>query len=212
LADTTQGDDLLSTVVPPALRGQHLAVVDVEGNGQQPPEIIEMALLIVDGETTKLRSWLIRPERPISSFVTRKVHGISNSDVAGSPVWSDVADDIAAALSDRTLVAHHATVEHSVLSAHLPAWRPPLVLDTLRLAKHILPGLKSYGLDHLVEEASIDTSGLDGQRHRAGYDAWCAWHLLCALVERNGLDWWELVKVAALPGFMLPAKHEGGLW
>jgi DNA polymerase III alpha subunit (gram-positive type) len=86
------------------------------------------------------------------------------------------------------------------------------VLDTLRLAKHVLPGLQSYGLDHVVQEASIDTSRFDGQHHRAGYDTWCAWYLLCALVERGGLDWSGLIKAAALPGFVPPADHEGGLW
>jgi DNA polymerase III epsilon subunit-like protein len=201
--------------IPTVLEDQRLAVVDVEGNGQQPPEIIEVAVLPLDGTGTSehLRDWLIRPERPITQIVTRKVHGISNADVASCPPWSAVASDVEALLTDRILVAHNATVEHRVLGAHLPNWRPPLVLDTLRLAKHVWPGLTSYGLDQLTKGADLDTSAVDEQRyHRARYDTWCAWQLLRALTEHSRLDWAGLVKVAALPGFVLPDEPEGGLW
>lgn len=58
-------------------------VVDVEGNGQQPPEIIEIAALpIDDGQLGPATTWLVKPRKPISPIVTRKVHGIRNADVA----------------------------------------------------------------------------------------------------------------------------------
>lgn len=202
---------------PAALNGQQLAVVDVEGNGQQPPEIIEIAVLPVDGEVSgeHLRSWMIRPERPINAMVTRKVHGISNDDVAHCPPWSTVATEVEPLLTDRTLIAHNASVELKVLSAHLPDWKPPMVLDTMRLAKHVLPNLGGgYGLDNLVRVVELDTSGINEQRyHRAGYDTWCAWKLLLALIELGKLDDWDrLVNVAALPGFVPPEEPEGRLW
>ncbi|MBF6234395.1 hypothetical protein [Nocardia farcinica] len=65
-------------IVPPTLRGRQFAVVDVEGNGRTPPEIIEIAILPVfrdDVFVHEMLSWLIRPERPITPIVTRKVHG-----------------------------------------------------------------------------------------------------------------------------------------
>jgi DNA polymerase III epsilon subunit-like protein len=202
--------------LPAALNGQQLAVVDVEGNGQQPPEIIEIAVLLVDGEVSgeHLRSWMIRPARPIAAMVTRKVHGISNEDVAHCPPWSAVATEVEPLLTDRTLVAHNASVELTVLTAHLPNWKPPMVLDTMRLAKHVMPNLGGgYGLDSLVRVAELDTSGNNEQRyHRASYDTWCAWKLLLTLVELGRLDWDRLVKLAALPGFVPPSKPEGGLW
>ncbi|MGW4720935.1 3'-5' exonuclease [Nocardia sp. NPDC004260] len=74
--------------VPDALHGKDFAVVDVEGNGQTPPEIIEIAILPVSGATVgvdDMRSWLVRPARPITPIVTRKVHGITNADVAECP-------------------------------------------------------------------------------------------------------------------------------
>lgn len=199
-----------------ALTGQRLAVVDVEGNGQQPPEIIEIAVLPVDGEVSgeHLRSWMIRPERPINPMVTRKVHGISNEDVANCPPWSTVATEVEPLLTSRTLIAHNASVELKVLTAHLPDWKPPMVLDTMRLAKHVMPNLDGgYGLDNLVRVVELDTSDIDEQRyHRASYDTWCAWKLLLALIELGKLDWDKLIKLAALPGFVPPSEPEGGLW
>jgi DNA polymerase III epsilon subunit-like protein len=216
LARDDEGDDAVTASLPAALTGRQLAVVDVEGNGQQPPEIIEIAVLPVDGEVSgeHLRSWLIRPERPINAMVTRKVHGISDEDVAHCPPWSAVAAEVEPLLTERTLVAHNASVELSVLTAHLPAWKPPMVLDTLRLAKHVLPNLSGgYGLDNVVRVVELDTSGIKEQRyHRASYDTWCAWKLLLTLIELGSLDWDKLIKLAALPGFVPSSEPEGGLW
>ena len=205
----------MTSATPDALAGKRLAVVDIEGNGQQPPEIIEIAVLPVDdaGDINVMRHWMIKPEKPITRIVTGKVHGISNADVADCPVWGDVADDVESLLSDRILVAHSAVVEHRVIGAHLPQWRPPLVLDTLRLAKRVWPDLAGYGLDKLVQHAQIDTDAVADERyHRARYDAWCAWQLLVRLVEVSTLDWVSLVKVAALREAVPLDELEGGLW
>ncbi|MGX7829774.1 3'-5' exonuclease [Actinokineospora sp. 24-640] len=205
------------TELPAALRGRRLIVVDVEGNGRQPPEIIELAALPLDtdhtGVETDMRTWLIRPRQPITAMVTRKVHGIRDQDVADCPAWPEVADDIARLLHGRTLVAHHASVEHRVIGAHLPDWRPPLVLDTLRLAKHVWPDLPAYALDTLVAHAGINPAGFAATgRHRAAYDTWCAWQLLHRLLTDSDLDWTELITAAALPGTAPAEDPEGGLW
>ena len=83
-------------LVPNTLRGRDFAAVDVEGNGQTPPEIIEIAILPISGQTVtvtveEMRSWMIRPLRPITPIVTRKVHGITNADVAECPTWNGIA-------------------------------------------------------------------------------------------------------------------------
>ncbi|MEV5835085.1 3'-5' exonuclease [Nocardia sp. NPDC052112] len=200
---------------PNTLHERQLAVVDVEGNGQNPPEIIEIAVLLVDGPPTPdaLRSWLIQPQQPVTPIVTRKVHGITNADLADCPPWREVADEIDEALCGRVLVAHNATVERKVLTAHLPDWNPPLILDTLRLAKTVWQGLDSYALDKLIERGQLDTNTVAGQGyHRAGYDTWAAWQLLCALIADGELDWLELVTAAGLPEFLPLPEPEGGLW
>lgn len=80
--------DTLTPELPEALHGRRLIVVDVEGNGQQPPEIIELAALPIDadyGIESDMLSWMIRPQKPITAMVTRKVHGIRDGDVADCP-------------------------------------------------------------------------------------------------------------------------------
>lgn len=208
--------DTLTPELPEALHGRRLIVVDVEGNGQQPPEIIELAALPIDadyGIESDMLSWMIRPQKPITAMVTRKVHGIRDGDVADCPAWPEVAPQIAALLADRILVAHNASVEHRVITAHLPEWQPPMVLDTLRLAKYVWLDLPGYGLDKLVAHAGIDPAGFaESGYHRAAYDAWCAWQLLLRLIDDGELDWMGLLKVAALPGFAPAEEPDGGLW
>jgi DNA polymerase III epsilon subunit-like protein len=206
----------MTTPVPSALAGRELIVVDVEGNGQNPPEIIEFAALPVDKavvDAADIRTWLIRPSKPITPIVSRTVHGIRNADVADCPRWSEVAPAIAKVMDDRVLVAHGAGVERRVIGAHLPDWQPPRVLDTMRLAKSVWSGLSSYALDKLVAHAGLDLTAVAGQRpHRAAYDTWCAWQLLRALVDHDDLDWPGLLAAATLPGSGPPSAPPGGLW
>jgi DNA polymerase III epsilon subunit-like protein len=156
---------------------------------------------------------LIRPATPIAALVTRRVHGISNADVARCPPWSAVAGEVAMLLAGRVLVAHNASVEHRVLGAHLPGWAPSAVVDTIRLAKHVWPGRPGgYGLSALIAHADLDpgTFARDG-RHRASYDVWCTWQLLWRLVEEGGFTWDRVLAVAALPNARRPQEPEG-LW
>lgn len=203
-------------IVPNALHGRDFAVVDVEGNGQTPPEIIEIAILAVSGETVdadSMRSWLVRPQRPITPIVTRKVHGITNADVADCPTWSEITDEVEAALAGRTLIAHNASLERRVLSEHMPNWKPPLVLDTLRLAKAVWPEVPGYSLDKLVAHAALDTGDVSEHgHHRAGWDTWAAWQLLVRLLADSGYDWDQTVQAAAPAEFVPPREPQGRLW
>jgi exodeoxyribonuclease X len=147
-------------------------VVDVEGNGQRPPDLVEAACLPVDdGRPGTGRSWLVRPPRPITGMVTR-IHGIHNTDVADAPAVAQVAAEIRVALAGRVVVGHHVGVDLAVLHRELDGWTPPAVLDTLRLAKQIWPGLPSYRLDALTQRIGHTTPpAAAGRRHRAGHDA-----------------------------------------
>jgi DNA polymerase III epsilon subunit-like protein len=152
--------------------GLRFAVIDVEGNGQHPPEIIEIAIEPIDGLSLgrEPQVWLVKPERPIAPIVTRKVHGIRNADVADAPRWQEVAPDVAAALDDRIPVAHNARVEYDVLRRHMPGWSPAIVLDTLRLARAVWPGLGTYALDRLLDHAGIVLGDESGRLRRAAQD------------------------------------------
>lgn len=165
-----------------------LAVVDVEGNGQRPVDIVEIAVVPVSagGVVGEFRSWLVQPPRPITAIVTEKVHGISNEDVASAPPWADIAHEVMAALGDRALVAHNASVEHDALARHLPAYRPPAILDTLAIARRLWPELPKHGLSDLLQARGIRMGTRYGSRHRAGYDAQATAWILRQLAEEAG--------------------------
>ena len=54
-------------------------VIDVEGNGGSPPEIVELAMIEVSGLklTGRRRNWLIKPGQPITAAVSR-IHGLTD--------------------------------------------------------------------------------------------------------------------------------------
>jgi DNA polymerase III epsilon subunit-like protein len=147
-------------------------VVDVEGNGQQPPDLVELATVpIVGGVVGEPLSWLVKPDASIKHFATR-IHGLTNKDVADCPSFEAITGNVLAALDADALVAHNAQVDLGVLSRKLPDWESPEVFDTLKLARRLVPGLGSYRLGKLVEAYSL-AEGLpdDLNPHRATYDA-----------------------------------------
>ncbi len=192
-----------------ALVGQRLVVVDVEGNGRQPPEIVELAAVtITDSTVSEPTSWLVKPERPITALVTRKVHGISNTHVADAPAFTEIHDQVAALLAGGWLVAHNARVEVELLARQLAGFAPTGVLDTLRLARALWPGRDSYGLDALIRQERLDLSAVaKSRRHRAAYDAYAtALLLLLRLLAAAPPTVASVRHLAALVPFPPPAS------
>lgn len=157
-------------------------VVDVEGNGHQPPDLVELAAVpIVGGSIGEPKAWLVRPDQPIKYFATR-IHGLSNQDVADAPTFAAIKDDVLAALDAGALVAHNAHVDVSVLQRKLGDWKTPEVFDTLKLARRLLPDASGYKLGTLVDSFNL-AEGMPGglSPHRAGYDALVAARLFVHL-------------------------------
>ncbi|WP_329388672.1 3'-5' exonuclease [Streptomyces sp. NBC_01716] len=184
-----------------------LLVVDVEGNGANLPDLVEVAALPVrqgSPDTSTAGAWLTKPRHPVTPFATR-VHGLSNERLDTEPVWEEIADQVGTLLGTSWICAHNAHVDHRVLSAHLPAWRPAGVLDTLRLAKATYPGLPKYSLDALIEDLRPDLTAAPAHRHRATYDAYATAQLLILMADRYD-TWDQLVAAAVPPG--LPGAPE----
>ncbi|MEU9043600.1 MULTISPECIES: 3'-5' exonuclease [unclassified Kitasatospora] len=186
-----------------------LLVVDTEGNGATPPDLVELAAVpVVRGRVHAVatKSALVRPPVPISPMATR-VHRITDWDVASAPAWPQIAEQVRADLDGRWIAAHNATVDHRVLARHLPGWSPAGVLDTLRLARARRPDLPRHTLDALLAALPVDTAGIPGSRHRAAYDAHAAALVLLHLAEGYA-TWEELARVAVPP--RLPGRPGGG--
>lgn len=152
--------------------GLRYAVVDVEGNGQQPPDLVELAVVpIVGGQIGESASWLVKPERSIKYFATR-IHGITTADVADAPSFEAIADEVRAKLDVPALIAHNAHVDVGVLMRHLPKWDVPEVFDTLKLARRLMPKQPGYKLGTLVRALNLAQELPGGLApHRAAYDA-----------------------------------------
>ena len=137
-------------------------VVDVEGNGARPPEMVELALVEVCGlEPTGTRKyWLLKPDEPISPMATR-IHGIRNEDLAGAAALEDVAEDVLGLIDGAAIVGHNVRIELDVIGRALPGWVPAAAIDTLKLAKAVRPGLKSYALSALTTafELRVNSDG-----------------------------------------------------
>jgi DNA polymerase III epsilon subunit-like protein len=166
---------------------QRYAVVDVEGNGQQPPDLVELAIVpITSGVIGKPASWLVRPPHPITAMASR-IHGLKNSDLATAPVFGDIEAEVRETLEADALVAHHAPIDIGVLRRYLTGWECPEVLDTLKLARRLLPGQGSYKLGALVAAFSL-ADGLPAglSPHRATYDALVTARLFIRLATSAG--------------------------
>lgn len=163
-------------------------VVDVEGNGQQPPDLVELAAMpIVGGVIGEPVSWLVRPDQPITPMA-RRIHGITNEAVADAPVFEDIKVDVLLALSHPALVAHNAHVDVAVLQRKLVGWECPEVFDTLKLSRRFVPDQMSHRLGSLVEAFKL-AEGLSSELrpHRATYDAVVTARLFQMLATTNSV-------------------------
>jgi DNA polymerase III epsilon subunit family exonuclease len=161
-------------------------VVDVEGNGQSPQEIIELAIVpISDRQIGPPRFWMIRPQRSVTQRATQ-IHGISDSDLSGSPSHAEVADDIRLELGRSIVVGHNVSVDTQLLRRQLGDWHPTAILDTLKLARYARPGQGSYSLDALISAYKLKINPL--QRHRARGDAVVTAKLFLALAAELDQD------------------------
>lgn len=157
-------------------------VVDVEGNGDRPPRLVEFAAVpVVGGVIGQPVSWLVKPATPIT-WQARKIHGIDNVDVDELPGVESIRAELAALLADHVIVGHNVHIDLDVLTRELPGWQPASNLDTLRLARRVVPGLESYRLGSLVDHFDLATDLPDDLRpHRATYDVIVTARLLARL-------------------------------
>ena len=139
---------------------------DTETTGFEPltgDRVIEIAAieLINDLPTGAQYHVLLDPERDIPADSTR-VHGITNADVAGKPLFADIVEEMLAFFGDAPLVAHNAPFDFAFIDHELSRLnRRPLgrerMIDTLALAKTRFPGMPN-SLDALCRRFDIDLS------------------------------------------------------
>lgn len=162
-----------------------LLAIDIEGNGRSPQDVVELAVVtiesgrVIPGQPT---AWLVRPSAPISHRAER-IHGISNADVEKSPTFDKIRASVEEVLDQYPVVGHAVAVDYRILRQKMPHWRPSAALDTLKLARTVLPRQDKYSLSDLIIECGIDDFRSSAKLHRAGYDATAAAHLFVSLAR-----------------------------
>lgn len=170
----------------PLIEDVAFAVVDVETTGSRTggsDRVTELAVVVVQGARCEIAyETLVNPERPIPAMVTA-VTRITDAMVRAAPTFDEVADEVLNALAGRIFVAHNVRFDWRFVVAELKRARA-LGLDgqhlcTVRLARHLIPGLPSYGLDTLTEYFGFENPA----RHRAGGDALITGRVLQRLLD-----------------------------
>lgn len=176
-------------------------VIDVEGNGQSPQEIIELAIVPVSQARIVEApcEWLIRPRNPVTERASR-LHGIVNNDLETKPRFEEISSEVSDVLGQHAVIGHNVAVDVQMLKEKLPLWRPIVAIDTLRLARWANPAAGSYALSSLIEDYGIG-SRLNGRPHRAASDALAAAELFLELArlldKRSKLNLRALAEISA---------------
>lgn len=148
-------------------------VTDTETTGTKAASnrIIEIGAVKVEGgEITDRFQQLVNPERTIPSRITH-LTGITTGMVFDQPTMATVMPQYLDFLDGGILVAHNLPFDLRFLNAECSRLGlddlPNPTLCSLRLARRLLPGLRSKGLSRLAQFYGINVNG----RHRALGDA-----------------------------------------
>lgn len=178
LVPEAQGSPLLDEIA--------FAVVDVETTGMRAgasDRITEIAVVVVHGGRREVVfESLVNPGRPIPPAICA-ITNITNDMVRDAPSFAEVADQVLAALAGRVFVAHNARFDWGFIHAEVRRARD-LALDgprlcTVRLARRLVKGVRSCGLDNLTQHFGFANPA----RHRAAGDALVTADLLQRLLR-----------------------------
>lgn len=168
-------------------------VVDLEttGTSATSSRVTEVgAVRVRGGEVLDEFSTLVNPDTLIPADITL-LTGITQSMVATAPPMEEVLPSLlsfVAADPDTALVAHNAPFDIGFLKAacerHGTDWPGPRVVDTLRLARAVLP--RSETRNHKLPTLATFFGVPTAPRHRALDDARATVGVLHGLIERLG--------------------------
>lgn len=153
-----------------------LCFIDVETTGGTPihNRIIEIGIIkVVDGKVTKKFKSLINPQQYLSPFI-QQLTGINPQDLESAPRFEDIRKDILELLIDSVFVAHNVRFDYGFLRHEFKRCGISFTakqLCTVKLARLLFPGFKSYNLDSIVANFGISCEN----RHRAMDDAKVLW-------------------------------------
>ena len=162
------------------------SIIDIETTGgrSRDNKITEIAIINHDGEKIiDTFSTLINPERTIPYYI-QQLTGISNEMVLEAPKFYEVAKKIIEMTENCVFVAHNVHFDYSFIQkefSELGYQFKREKLCTVRLARNILPGHKSYSLGNICSDLEIEIAA----RHRAMGDAEATAKLFSIMISKN---------------------------
>jgi DNA polymerase-3 subunit epsilon len=149
------------------LHNMELVVFDLETTGFSPyngDEIISFgAVSVVGGEVQYDQTYysVVNPKRKIPDNIVQ-LTGITNEMASSAPDVLDVLRGFLEFVQQKVLIAHGTAHDKNFLNAAL--WKTSKVslshrvIDTMMIAKWLMPGKKGYDLDSLLDAFDIDVT------------------------------------------------------
>ncbi len=144
------------------LKEVEFSVIDFETTGLYPyngDRIIEVGIVRVTSEKIlKTYESFINPGILIPENVT-KINKITNKMVESAPAITDKIDEMLDFMKNSVIVAHNLSFDLSFLNFQLQKMNRSKVdhwlLDTIKIAKLIIPGLENYKLSTVIKALNI---------------------------------------------------------
>ncbi|MCF8000890.1 MAG: PolC-type DNA polymerase III [Halanaerobiales bacterium] len=154
------GKPIVENPIKDQIEDTEFVVFDLETTGLNPVqnEIIEIgAVKIKSGEIVDEFSSLVKPDQKISDKIT-EITGIDNNMVKDAPSFEKVFSSFVEFIGDCPLVAHNMDFDYSFIRKPLNEFKnnnEVTLVDTLTLARAVLPELKNHKLATLVNYYDI---------------------------------------------------------
>lgn len=162
------------------------SIIDIESNGAgyRKECIIDIAIYKYDGQriTDQFIS-LVNPESDITPFV-QKLTNITPKMVKTAPKFHEIARRIVEITANTTLVGHNIDFDYRMLRQSFQRLGYDFkinTLDTIPLAKKLIPDEVSYSLGKLVKSLGIPLTN----HHRADGDARATLELFKLLISKD---------------------------
>ncbi len=197
--DEESGGSVATLTQDPAFRGTTFVIIDFEattptGYPAQPTEVAALALRYEENGWREVGRYtsLIRPPAfaPVTPADTAQT-GLTPEQLRQAPIPADALGALDRRFTDGMqylLVAQHAATEANIIHnqrEHCPALAHVDLLDTIPLAKYLIPGLPNYRLDTLLAYFRIEPPP---DRHRAPADVDVTAQMFVRLVTATNED------------------------
>ena len=163
-------------------------IIDIESNGAgfRKESIIEIAIYKFDGhQVVDQFITLVNPEDSITPFV-QKLTGITTKMVKTAPKFHEIAKRVVEITQNTTLVGHNIEFDYRMLKQSFDRLGYTYtidILDTIPMAKKLIPNAESYSLGKLAKSLGIPLT----DHHRAAGDARATMELFKLLLTKDSV-------------------------